>query len=40
MEKVFRKIMCTQSKVGHADIYATELLYWYLTVAHSQARTF
>ena len=28
------------SKVGHADIKVAELLYWNLTVAHSQARTF
>ena len=28
------------SKVRHADINAAELLYWNLTVAHSQVRTF
>ena len=28
------------SKVRHADNNAAELLYWNLTVAHSQARTF
>ena len=28
------------SKVRHADLNAAELLYWNLTVAHSQARTF